>query len=122
VYFEVHMRAAIKRLINLLIYIFIYLPYLFIYLSKEKLSKQDGTASQSSTYQSFATADKAVDGNYNQHYSHQSCTHNRLYYSEWWKFTFNYDVEIQYVVVYSRSDSYVGITRMVKAEVEVYFS
>lgn len=64
-------------------------------------------------------AQRAVDGDYNQNLNEGGCSTSGNVQNAWWKFTFNFEVEIQMVDVYGRED-YPYASRINHALIEVY--
>ncbi|KAM5125128.1 fucolectin-1-like [Mantella aurantiaca] len=79
-----------------------------------------GQVSQSSTFfygSVISTADKAVDGVTDQDWNHNSCTHTNQDNEAWWRLDMKQSHKIEIVVVYGRTDSWMG--RLMGAEVRI---
>ncbi|XP_075444568.1 uncharacterized protein LOC142488078 [Ascaphus truei] len=63
-----------------------------------------GEASQSSNYITFATADKAIDGNKNGVFSTQTCTHTNNEKDPWWRLDLKQSYKIDTIVITNRQD------------------
>ena len=67
-----------------------------------KLDKTDGSALQSSDYNSNYIANKAVDNIYNQNINQgAACSHTLLGEDNWWQFTFDYDILLYQVKIWT---------------------
>ena len=62
-----------------------------------------GTASQSSTLWDYVAA-KALDGNADGAFIHDSCTHTSYQWGAWWKVIFDELIDVKEVVITNRAD------------------
>jgi hypothetical protein len=63
-----------------------------------------GTATQSSTYQSYTDASRAIDGNSDGNFFHYSVTHTNADYQAWWQVDLGAPYAIDTVNVWNRND------------------
>ena len=62
-----------------------------------------GVATQSSTFEHCIPA-RAIDGNTNDTYKQESCTHTSKESDPWWTVTFKYDILVKTVVIVNRGE------------------
>ena len=67
-----------------------------------------GTATQSSEINNAvyaSTAELAIQGNADDHFERNSCSHTDKQYEPWWKVTFKYDIIVSEVLIVNRDTS-----------------